>query len=199
MWEENLPYQVVNFGLYATLGTKVMMDLASDYISEGDVVIVAPELDPQTFSLYFNAQSVWQAAESDKSILTGVASDNMGDMLGGYWKYIAGKYSSYQKQTPDPTGVYSLSAIDANGEIDYDRPENIMALGYDPNMMIHLDDALLDSAFIDYVNEFAATCEKNGAVCYFSFSPTNNAALAESNTEATILNFYDKLAKKLNC
>ncbi len=199
MLEENLPYQVVNFGLYATLGTKVMMDLASDYISEGDIVIVAPELDPQTFSLYFNAQSVWQAAESDKSILTGVAKDNMGDMLGGYWKYISGKFSSYQKQTPDPTGVYSLSAIDANGEIDYERTENIMALGYDPNMMIYLNDDLLDSAFIDYVNEFAALCEKNGAKCYFSFSPTNKAALDQSNTEAAVLNFYDKLAKMLDC
>lgn len=199
MLEEHLPYEVVNFGLYATLGTKVMMDLASDYISEGDVVIVAPELDAQTFSLYFNAQSVWQAAESDKSILTGVDSDNMGDMLGGYWKYITGKFSSYQKNAPDPTGVYSLSAIDKNGEIEYERPENIMALGYDPNMMITLDDSLLDSQFIDYVNEFAADCEKKGAVCYFSFSPTNKAAMAESNTEATILYFYDKLAKQLDC
>ncbi|MBQ8185521.1 MAG: hypothetical protein IJ037_01460, partial [Clostridia bacterium] len=197
--EEHLPYEVVNFGLYATLGTKVMMDLASDYIEEGDVVIVAPELDPQTFSLYFNAQSVWQAAESDKSILSGVASDNMGDMLGGYWKYIAGKFSSYQKNTPDPTGVYSLSAIDANGEIDYERTENIMALGYDPNMMINLNDSLMDSAFIDYVNDFTAACEKKGAVCYFSFSPTNKAALSETNTESTILAFYDKLAKQLDC
>ena len=34
-------YKVVNFGLYADLGTKVMLDLSEDHISEGDIVIVA--------------------------------------------------------------------------------------------------------------------------------------------------------------
>jgi hypothetical protein len=34
---------VVNFGLYADLGTKLMLDLARGGIKEGDVVIIAPE------------------------------------------------------------------------------------------------------------------------------------------------------------
>lgn len=193
MLEENLPYKVVNFGLYATLGTKLMLDLSEDYIKEGDIVVIAPELDPQTFSLYFNSQAVWQAAESDKSILRGIAWDNIGDMLGGYWKYLSAKIDTANKNAPAPTGVYSLSSIDENGDISYERDGNTMVLGYDPNMIISLDDSLIDNEFIDYLNDYAAMCEKRGAKCYFSFPPTNKAALAEGTTDDTILQFYDEL------
>ncbi len=197
--EENLPgWDVVNFGLYATLGTKLMLDLSEDYIGEGDIVIVAPELDEQTFSLYFNAQSVWQAAESDPSILGGIAWDNVGDMLGGYWKYLAGKITAAKTGAPAPTGVYSLSSIDENGEISYPREGNTMLLGYDPNMMIDLGENLMDGEFLDYLNEYAAACERKGASCYFSFSPTNRAALTEGTTDETILAFYDALDRALD-
>ena len=50
-------YSVVNFGLYATLGTKVMMDLSKINIGRGDIVVLAPELNEQTYSLYFNPVS----------------------------------------------------------------------------------------------------------------------------------------------
>ena len=44
---------VVNFGLYASLGTKLMLDLSRKSINSGDIVIIAPEMDAQTLSLYF--------------------------------------------------------------------------------------------------------------------------------------------------
>ena len=59
--EESVGMPVVNFGLYATLGTKLMLDLSRDGIGEGDIVVLAPEIDAQTLSLYFNAESTWQA------------------------------------------------------------------------------------------------------------------------------------------
>ena len=41
---------VINFGLYAALGTKLMLDLSEDAIGEGDIVLLAPELDPETLA-----------------------------------------------------------------------------------------------------------------------------------------------------
>ena len=32
-------------------------------------MIIAPELDPQTLSLYFNAEAMWQALDSNFSML----------------------------------------------------------------------------------------------------------------------------------
>ena len=41
-------YQVVNFGMYAALGTTVMLELSEPYIREGDIVILMPEQQAQT-------------------------------------------------------------------------------------------------------------------------------------------------------
>ena len=60
---EHTGMPVVNFGLYASLGTKAMIDLARRHIGEGDIVVLAPEMDPQTLSLYFNEESMWQALD----------------------------------------------------------------------------------------------------------------------------------------
>lgn len=34
-------YEIVNFGMYAGLGTKAVMDLSENYIHEGDIVILS--------------------------------------------------------------------------------------------------------------------------------------------------------------
>ena len=63
---ENLPdYQVVDFGMYASLGTDVMLDFAKARINEGDIVIYMPEQHEQTLSLYYNGHSIWQALDGD--------------------------------------------------------------------------------------------------------------------------------------
>ena len=198
LMEENLPFKVVNFGLYATLGTKLMLDLSRDYINEGDIVVIAPELDAQTLSLYVNAESTWQAAESNRAILTDIDFDNMSDMLGGYWSYIAKKAEHSRKNISQSQGVYSLSSLDENGDIDYAKETNTMLLGYDPNMIVDLTEDLISDEFIDYLNEYAAMAEKKGASCYFSFSPTNASALAEGTDDAKILAFFDYVGRKLN-
>lgn len=198
LMEANLPYQVVNFGLYATLGTKLMLDLSRDYINKGDIIVIAPELDAQTLSLYFNAEATWQAAESNRAILTDIAFDNLGDMIGGYWSYISQKIEHSKKNIAQTSGVYSLSSLDENGDIHYPKETNTMLLGYDPNMIVDLTESLISDEFIDYLNEYAKMAEKKGASCYFSFSPTNASALREGTDEAKILAFFDYVGKKLN-
>ena len=56
-------YTVVNFGMYAGLGSTVMLDLAESFIREGDIVIFSPEQSEQTLSMYFSPESMWQAAD----------------------------------------------------------------------------------------------------------------------------------------
>lgn len=67
---EQLPgYTVVNFGLYAGLGTDVMLELALPSIRPGDVVIISPEQNEQTLSGYFGAEAMWQAADGHPALL----------------------------------------------------------------------------------------------------------------------------------
>lgn len=51
LMERELPgYTVVNFGMYAALGTTVMLDLSQELIRSGDIVILIPEQQAQTLS-----------------------------------------------------------------------------------------------------------------------------------------------------
>jgi hypothetical protein len=75
--EEYIGRPVVNFGLYAALGTKVMLDLSRAGISKGDVVIIAPEVSAQTMSMYFNTETTLQAIGDDYSLLRYMDIDNI--------------------------------------------------------------------------------------------------------------------------
>ena len=46
--EQTLGMPVVNFGLYATLGTKTMLDYSKSAVGEGDIIVIAPEMNAQT-------------------------------------------------------------------------------------------------------------------------------------------------------
>ena len=48
LMERELPgYTVVNFGMYAALGTTVMLDLSQELIRPGDIVVLIPEQHAQ--------------------------------------------------------------------------------------------------------------------------------------------------------
>ena len=198
--EEAVGMPVVNFGLYATLGTKYMIDMSKAGIGEGDIVILAPETDPQTMSLYFNAEAVWQALDQDLSMLRYIPYDNWGRLGSGLWHFALTKYGYYtENNAPVPEGIYALSSFNEYGDIVYPRDFNIMVGNYDPSQILTLDSTALDGDYIDYVNEYAAWCRRQGAALYYSFSPMNESALASDTTEETILAYYTALASALDC
>lgn len=196
---ETVGMPVVNFGLYATLGTKLMLDLSLAGIGEGDIVVLAPETDEQTLSLYFNAESTWQAVEADPSMLRYVGTDNWGAMLGASFGYLGAKLTFLREGAPDPDGVYNSRNFNAYGDIAYDRPYNTMLLGYDPNMTISLSADIVDDAFLTYVNDYIGAVRQKGAEVYFSFPPMNGDALAADTTEESVYAFYDFLSRNLDC
>ena len=79
--EQHVGMPVVNFGLYATLGTKIMIDLSKANINEGDIVVLAPEMDAQTLSLYFNAEAALQGMESDWNMLRYIKKEDYSDLV----------------------------------------------------------------------------------------------------------------------
>ena len=189
---------VVNFGLYATLGTKVMLDMSKSGLKSGDVVVICPEIDPQTLSLYYNAEAMWQACDSDMSLIFRIGADNIGDMAGGYWDYIISKMRYAESGGIDVTGVYAKSSFNEYGDIVYERPYNQMALGYDPNKMISLTSDIFSEDFIDYVNEYITWAKLHGVDVYFSFPPMNRDAVT-TYEEEEIRAFYQFIYDSLDC
>ena len=187
---EHVGMPVVNFGLYATLGTKIMMDLSKANVNEGDIVVLAPEMDAQTLSLYFNAEAALQGMESDWSMLRHIPNENYSDLAGGVYEYVISKIKYLRNGTLDPSGVYNRDSFNEYGDIVYARPHNTMLLGYDPTKTIELTPALFDQKFIDYINGYTAYCKEQGATVYFSFPPMNASAVSSANTEDTLFDFY---------
>ncbi len=195
--EEAVGMPVVNFGLYATLGTKMMLDLSLDAIKEGDVVVIAPETDPQTYSLYFNAEAAWQACDSDFSILLKMSSDDYSAMFGGYWKYASQKLKyALGSEHLDPSGIYNRASFNEYGDISYSRPYNVMMLGYDTNTPVSFSTDIISDDFVDYVNSYTEKAEKKGAKVFVSFSPMNEDAIPLDTDLETLAAFTSYIDEK---
>ena len=201
MLSEHTGYEVVNFGLYATLGTRIMLDLSREYINQGDIVIIAPELDKQTLSLYFNGEAMWQAADSDLSLLQKVHPDNYMDLAATLPEYLSTVLSRVAKGEGaiSPTGIYRKDSFNEYGDIIYPREYNIMTAGYDVNQVLTLSKDIYDAEFVDYLNEYINDITNKGAKAYYTFCPLNQSALAPETTESVISDFYQHVAEMIEC
>ena len=197
--EKYLGKPVVNFGLYADLGTKIMLDLSIGAIGKGDTVIIAPELSQSTMSMFFNAKTLLEAADDKPSMLRHVKGENILSLLSASWEHSADKLGYAKNGAPDPSGVYNSKSFNEYGDVVYPREKNIMPEGYDPNTEIILDESILDPEFIDYLNSYITQCKMRGADVYFSFSPMNIKALSSSVTKDSALAFEDLLEESLLC
>lgn len=205
LMEEHLGMEVVNFGLYANLGTKIMMDLSRTNINNGDIIILAPEMNAQTLSLYFNSETTMQALDGNMKMLFGIDSENYESLIGASWKFTCDKLSYlFTGKRPMNEGAYKKENFNKYGDNIYDRPYNEMT-GIQNTITLNFKTNYNDSIhsdfeqYIEYVNEYVAYAESKGATVYFSFCPMNYAAMSKKNTEESIRNFYKALCYDLDC
>lgn len=177
--EAGLDYSVCNFGLYGSLGTKMMCELAYGEIDEGDVVIFTPELFAQSLSTYFSAEEAWYALDSDMSMYNAFPKETKGELAAGYIGYTAKKLALYEAGTPaSGSGVYAHSSFDERGDLkNYARPNNVMPDGVDENNPIVFEASLFSADFVNFINDYAEKLRKKGAEMYYSFAPMNAGAI----------------------
>ena len=193
--EKELGVKAVDLGVYASLGTKAMMEISLANLNRGDVVILAPELSAQTYSLYFNADVMWQAVYGKREMINLLSFDEKVDMAYNYFDFLYNKIRLSGEEGVSENELYSKTSFNEYGDLSYPRKGNIMAGGYDKTSLVSLD--IGDSAFFDYVNEYAALLRRKNVDLYFSFSPTNAPAAAFDEDSA--LAFEEDLSKKLDC
>ena len=170
---------VINFGLYAELGTKLMLDLAEDAIREGDIVLVAPELDAQTLSLYFNGGATLRALDENRGMLRGIKRENLSSLWGALWSVTGEKIHYLKNGAPDPAGVYNSRNFNEAGDLVYGREKNVMDGYYDPTTPVIPDKSIVSRDFLDYLNAFIDRVEGRGATVYYAFCPINAMALSK--------------------
>jgi len=197
--EKETGMPAVNFGLYASLGTKLMLDLAKHAVKEGDIVIIAPEQDAQTLSNYFNPDSTWRAFDGHPEYLAKLGKSELAEMAGAYLSFVSDKYGyMLKKSKPAVSGVYTASSFNEYGDISYERPSNNMVGGYDANTPISFEKEVISVDFIDYLNAFASFARSKKASVYYGFCPMNRAALEEGCTAENISVYFNYLLEKLD-
>ncbi|MBQ8371332.1 MAG: hypothetical protein IJX38_00115 [Clostridia bacterium] len=189
--------EVVNFGLYASIGSKVMLDLSVKEMNRGDIVVFAPEPDSQTMSLFFGADAIWQAIDVNNSLLLAIDEDDFDSLESAFPAFISDKRALTEK--PNPPGIYNRGNFNSYGDINFPRPSNTMLMGYDPNTTFSFDTTVPSEEFIDYFNEYCALMQAKGVTVLFSFCPVNDMALEADVDSAKLAAFRDYLSEKLDC
>lgn len=174
-------YEIVNFGMYAGLGTKAVMDLSENYIHEGDIVILSPEQSEQTLSDYFNGEYMWQAADGAFGMLRNIKSENFETMLGNFPRFALEKLNYVMKgQKPQTDSIYQKKSFNTYGDIELDTcRENILPNGYDVNQKVRFTEDVVQPEFMDYMNDWAKRLEKKGAVVWYRYCPVNKLSVED--------------------
>ena len=174
-------YEIVNFGMYAGLGTKAVMDLSENYIHEGDIVILSPEQSEQTFSDYFNGEYMWQAADGAFGMLRDLKSENFEAMLGNFPRFALEKLNYVMKgQKPQTDSIYQKKSFNTYGDIELDTcRENILPNGYDVNQKVRFTEDVVQPEFMDNMNDWAKRLEKKGAVVWYRYCPVNKLSVED--------------------
>lgn len=189
-------YTVCNFGLYGALGTKLMLDLSKDAIGEGDVVVIMPEQEQQSLSLYYSALNTLYAMDSNFGMLSGIASENVAETVGNFPAYTAEKLARFYSEPAEVTGVYAKSSFDEDCVMRFPREYNKMTGLFDSNVIVKYSKVSAD--FIEYVNDYAASVGAAGGTTLFGFSPVNERAISSEVTPDCVQAYYDSLCDALN-
>ncbi|MBQ1923561.1 MAG: hypothetical protein II189_07050 [Lachnospiraceae bacterium] len=197
--EKSFPgYAPVNMGMYADLGTSFLLDLTQESLREGDLVIIAPEEDPQTLSMYFGGSSALQGMDGAWSLLRKVSRRDLGTLIGALPAFSLEKWRfALAGETPQGEGIYKRSSFNEYGDIDSDLADkNRMPGYYDASRPVSFDPALLDKDFEDRLGRYAAAAKKKGALVFWYFCPVDRLALREPSF--TPDDFYDALCERLD-
>ena len=189
-------YTPVDFGLYAALGTVVMMDLSLSGISEGDIVILAPETDPQLYSDFFTPRMFRTAIGDRTDLLSSLSAGRRKEAANAYYPVLYDRLRQRNNKTVPDTELYARSSFNDYGDISFPRSRNRMSGGFDDSNVVSLS-ALLDGGFVDEVNAYAKKVREKGATLLFWFPPINDAAVRFSDKEAK--RFMSRLKDELDC
>lgn len=194
--EELEEYQVVNFGMYAGLGTKAVLDLSESLIRAGDIVVLSPEQDQQTLSLYFNGEYMWQAADGAFGLLKEVKKENLEQMAGTFPGFALQKLTYTLKgEIPETDNVYRKSSFNAYGDIESEQcRENILPLGYDVNQPVRFTQDVCQADFLQYINAYAKQLDKKGATVWYRFCPVNVLSVEDAED---VPEYYQFLQREL--
>ena len=197
LMERELPgYTVVNFGMYAALGTTVMLDLSQPLIRAGDIVVLIPEQQAQALSDWFDPAVMWQGLDGAFRLLRALPRDKLERLAGAFPAFAGQKFAYFaQGQPPQPQGVYRRDSFNGYGDVSSPLcAQNRMPGGFDAGTPIRFDSDMVTEGFARRVRDYAGAVEAAGAVLWYAPCPMNAAAVEGAEG---IDGFYAALQQRL--
>lgn len=197
LMERELPgYSVVNFGMYAALGTTVMLDLSRPLLREGDIVVLIPEQQEQALSGWFDPAVMWQGLDGAFDLLRLLPRDKLERLMGAFPAFAGQKFAYFaQGEPPAPQGVYRRDSFSSRGDVSSPLcVQNEMPGGFDAGTPIRFDPDMVAEAFAQSVRDYAAAAEQAGAAVWYAPCPMNAAAV---EAPEQIDDFYTALSERL--
>ncbi len=185
LMERELPgFSVVNFGMYAALGTTVMLDLSEPELREGDIVLLIPEQQAQTLSDFFDPGVAWQGLDGAFDLLLRLPKEKLGRLTGAFPAFAGEKLRYFLTGSPQPQGVYARASFDGAGDVVSPLcAQNEMPGGFDGNVPVRFDPSLLTEEFVQRVGEYRRAAEGRGAEVWYGFCPMNALATDTSGID----------------
>lgn len=160
-----------------------MIDTSSSFISKGDIVTLSPEINSQTYSLYFNSKAFLQACDGLSYKFKHLSLEDNINLIYNYFGFSIEKIQyKRNNNAPDPVGIYRHDSFNQYGDLKVDRPNNIMTNGVDSTTNIVMDNSIRDDEFVNYINDFCGDIRSKGAKVFFNFSPCNELAIMSSKS-----------------
>ena len=110
-------YHVVNFGMYAALGTSVMMDLSAPGLREGDIILLIPEQQAQTLSEFFDPAVMWQGLDGAFGLIPRLPGAKLSRLAGAFPEFAGQKVRFLLTGAPQPDGVYRRDSFNDRGDV----------------------------------------------------------------------------------
>lgn len=180
LMERELPgYSVVNFGMYAAVGTTVMLDLSEPLIQTGDIVLLLPEQQEQALSGWFDPAVMWQGLDGAFPLLGSLPGDKLKRLAGAFPEFAGQKFSYFAKgQPPQPQGVYRRDSFNEKGDVASPLcARNEMPGGFDAGTPIRFEPDMVSEEFVRRVRAYNQTLTERGAVLWYGFCPMNASAV----------------------
>lgn len=195
--EEAFPdYTPVNMGMYADLGTSFLLDVTEDELREGDLVILAPEQDPQTLSTYFGARSALQGMDGAWSLLRKVPRKDLGVLIGALPAFSLEKWRyTLSGEHPEGEGIYRRSSFNEYGDIESPLADaNRMPGWYDAAQPVSYAPSVLSDEFAARLRGYISSAHRKGAEVLWYFCPADRLAVEDGTSPDE---FYAHLSEML--
>lgn len=180
-------YKVVNLGLHAGFGMDFPTQLTKANINKGDIIILAYEHDWIKENAFdtFGVDLVMSGIDNHLKMYKYIRPQHYDDILDYLFKFASKKAKRITQQEKASGSVYTAASFNNNGEMEFNRPTNIIQDDYDRKIYseVNINGFSICKETKKYLMNYKKYVEDKGAILFFSAPPLMKSANVSSELE----------------